>query len=89
MLFPVKRAGCLVAAGDHAAKIFALIVVERPSIAMVGGIMKLLVAQINPTPGDLSGNTAKIISAIQQARQNNVDLILFPTETLQQESAKQ
>jgi NAD+ synthase (glutamine-hydrolysing) len=40
--------------------------------------MKILVAQINPTTGDLTGNTTKIISAIQQARQKHVDLVLFP-----------
>ncbi|MGZ3733014.1 MAG: NAD+ synthase [Parachlamydiaceae bacterium] len=40
--------------------------------------MKVLVAQINPTTGDLTGNTAKIISVIQQARQNHINLVLFP-----------
>ncbi len=40
--------------------------------------MHLTIAQINPTIGDLSGNTTKILHAIQQAKQQGAKLVLFP-----------
>lgn len=40
--------------------------------------MRILIAQINPTVGDLLGNTTKIISAISAGRQQQADLVLFP-----------
>ncbi|OGC33514.1 NAD+ synthase [candidate division WOR-1 bacterium RIFOXYB2_FULL_48_7] len=40
--------------------------------------MKLALAQINPTVGALMANTAKIIALIEEARQAQVDLIVFP-----------
>lgn len=39
--------------------------------------MKIWLAQLNPTIGDLQGNTAKIIDAIKQARKNKAELVLF------------
>ena len=39
--------------------------------------MKIAIAQINPTIGDIKGNTAKIIDYIDKA-QGNADLIIFP-----------
>jgi NAD+ synthase (glutamine-hydrolysing) len=36
------------------------------------------VAQINPTVGDLSGNTKKIIQFIDKAKSLGVDLLTFP-----------
>lgn len=40
--------------------------------------MRILVAQINSTIGDLKGNLAKILSALDVARQSRADLVLFP-----------
>lgn len=40
--------------------------------------MKTLIAQLNPTVGDLAGNSAKIISTLGRARAQGVDLVLFP-----------
>ncbi len=40
--------------------------------------MKVTIGQINTTNGDLAGNTAKIIAAIKQAREEGSDMIGFP-----------
>lgn len=40
--------------------------------------MKIAVAQINPTIGDLEGNCAKIIDAIKKSRSAGADIVLFP-----------
>jgi NAD+ synthase (glutamine-hydrolysing) len=40
--------------------------------------MRVGIAQINPTVGDLSGNTAKIIASIEQAKSLGVDLLTLP-----------
>jgi len=40
--------------------------------------MKLALVQINSVVGDLSGNTAKIISLIDEARREKADLAIFP-----------
>src|SRR3954469_17183379 len=40
--------------------------------------MKVTIAQINTTNGDLAGNTRKIIQAIQKARGEGSDLVVFP-----------
>ena len=40
--------------------------------------MRVTIGQINSTNGDLDGNTEKIISAIEQARADRSDLIVFP-----------
>lgn len=40
--------------------------------------MKVTIAQINTTNGDLEGNTARIISAIELAREQGSDLVVFP-----------
>ncbi|HEX68599.1 MAG TPA: NAD+ synthase [bacterium] len=39
---------------------------------------RLALAQINPTVGDLKGNSAKILDFIHRAEEKNVDLIAFP-----------
>jgi NAD+ synthase (glutamine-hydrolysing) len=41
-------------------------------------IMKVTIGQINTTNGDLAGNTAKIIAAIEKAKRDDSDLIVFP-----------
>ena len=40
--------------------------------------MKILVAQINPTIGDLAGNADKIAAAFHEARQKRADIVLTP-----------
>jgi len=41
-------------------------------------VLRIALAQINCTVGDLSGNVGKIVDAIDQAKKNKVDLIAFP-----------
>src|SRR5437016_961309 len=43
--------------------------------------MKVTIAQINATNGDLKGNTHKIIQAIEKARSDGSDLVVFPEVT--------
>lgn len=43
--------------------------------------MKVTIGQINTTNGDLRGNTQKIIQAIEKAREQGSDLIVFPEVT--------
>ena len=40
--------------------------------------MRILVAQINPTIGDIEGNTKKIIDSIEFGRKNRIDIVLCP-----------
>ncbi|MCH7491037.1 MAG: NAD+ synthase [Gemmatimonadetes bacterium] len=40
--------------------------------------MKIALAQINPTVGDIEGNTGKIISTIEEAEQAGADIVLAP-----------
>lgn len=40
--------------------------------------MRILLAQINPTVGDLPGNTAKIVQCLTLARQRAAEVVLFP-----------
>ncbi len=42
----------------------------------------VVMAQINPTPGDLAGNASKILAYIQTAEAIGADLILFPELSL-------
>ncbi len=39
--------------------------------------MRILVAQLDPTIGDFSGNLQKIINALKHAREKKVDIVLF------------
>src|SRR6476659_9737744 len=45
--------------------------------------MRVTIRQINTTNGDGQGNTARIISAIEQAKKDNSDLVVFPEITIQ------
>jgi NAD+ synthase (glutamine-hydrolysing) len=54
-----------------------------PSVALIGlhrytGNVRIALAQINPTVGDFSGNSAKIIDYALRAKGAGVDLVLFP-----------
>ena len=40
--------------------------------------IRIALAQINPTVGDLSGNVKKIISDINRARKFKADVVAFP-----------
>ena len=40
--------------------------------------MRVTIGQINTTNGDFEGNTARILTAIEQARKERSDLIVFP-----------
>lgn len=40
--------------------------------------MKLIMAQLNPTIGDLKGNTIKILETLDRARAEGGDLVVFP-----------
>ncbi|MBV9217223.1 MAG: NAD+ synthase, partial [Acidobacteria bacterium] len=40
--------------------------------------MRVTIAQINSTNGDLAGNTQRIISAIEKAKADGSDLVVFP-----------
>jgi NAD+ synthase (glutamine-hydrolysing) len=40
--------------------------------------MKIAIAQINPTLGDIKANTLKIISSIKSAEEKGSDIIIFP-----------
>ncbi|HEX4754098.1 MAG TPA: nitrilase-related carbon-nitrogen hydrolase, partial [Solirubrobacterales bacterium] len=40
--------------------------------------MRLALAQINPTVGDVDGNTAKIAAWIDRAREAGAELVIFP-----------
>ena len=44
--------------------------------------MKIFIAQLNPTIGDFQGNTGKIVEALQRAKKNRADIVLFPELTI-------
>ncbi len=43
--------------------------------------MKVTIAQVNTTNGDIAGNTAKIVAAIEKAKADCSDLVVFPEIT--------
>src|SRR5688572_1737546 len=45
--------------------------------------MRVTIGQINTTNGDFEANTAKIISGIEQAKQEDSDLVVFPETCIQ------
>ena len=45
--------------------------------------MRVTIGQINTTNGDFKGNVARILSAIDQAKRDSSDLIVFPEVTIQ------
>jgi NAD+ synthase (glutamine-hydrolysing) len=44
--------------------------------------MRIALAQINPTSGDIAGNTARILDAVAQARNERADLVALPEMSL-------
>lgn len=44
--------------------------------------MRVFVAQINQTIGDLEGNTKRVLAALERARGKKADIVLFPELTL-------
>ncbi len=51
---------------------------SRVSDAGYTGVVKLALAQMNPTVGDFVGNTQKILSLIDTAHRQGADLVIFP-----------
>src|SRR6202048_1860902 len=45
--------------------------------------MRVTIGQINTTNGDYEGNVARILSAIEQAKKDRADVIVFPEVTIQ------
>src|SRR5712664_1597410 len=45
--------------------------------------MRVTIGQINTTNGDIEGNLARILSAIDRAKKDRSDLIVFPEVTIQ------
>ncbi|MDZ7814226.1 MAG: NAD+ synthase [Ideonella sp.] len=45
-------------------------------------MIRITLAQLNPTLGDMSGNVARMVQAAQQARQDEADVIVFPELSL-------
>src|ERR687896_1261538 len=45
--------------------------------------MRVTIGQINTTNGDYEGNTERILRAIEQAREERSDLIVFPEACVQ------
>ena len=44
--------------------------------------MKIAIAQLNYTVGDVDGNASKIIGAIHKAKARNADLVIFAEQAL-------
>lgn len=44
--------------------------------------MRILIAQLNPTIGDLHGNTEKVLETLRSARDDHIDIVVFPEMTL-------
>ena len=44
--------------------------------------MKIAIAQLNYTVGDIDGNTAKIVGAIDEAKARRADLVIFAEQAV-------
>ena len=44
--------------------------------------VRIAMAQINTTVGDLEGNTTKTIETIQRAKEEDIDIVTFPELTI-------
>jgi NAD+ synthase (glutamine-hydrolysing) len=45
--------------------------------------MRVTIGQINTTNGDYEGNVARILNAIERAKKDGSDLVVFPEITIQ------
>src|SRR6185503_5357796 len=45
--------------------------------------MRVTIGQINTTNGDCEGNVARVLNAIEQAKKDHSDLVVFPEVTIQ------
>ncbi len=50
----------------------------KPPLASFNSTMRVTIAQINTTNGDIAGNTKKIVDAIAKAKSDRSDLVVFP-----------
>ena len=44
--------------------------------------LRIAIAQLNPTVGDLDGNVAKALAMVEQAEAADADLVLLPEMTI-------
>ena len=44
--------------------------------------MKIALAQLNYTIGDIDGNTSKIIDAVERAKREKADLVIFAEQSV-------
>src|SRR4051794_10363498 len=44
--------------------------------------IRIALAQLNPTSGDIAGNTQRIVTAIDEARAQHADLVITPEMAL-------
>src|SRR5947207_8941978 len=51
--------------------------------ANITSSMRVTIGQVNTTNGDIEGNVARILKAIEQAKRDQSDLIVFPEITIQ------
>lgn len=56
---------------------------SRGISARIFALMRVTIGQINTTNGDYEGNVARILSAIEQAKKEGSDLVVFPEVTIQ------
>ena len=57
---------------------FHFVILLKSARRIIISIMRVTIAQINSTNGDLDGNVAKIIAAIEKAKADGSDLVVFP-----------
>ncbi len=78
--FKQERQGCLKGSskGRDAVRRFFLINFSEGDFIMKNKTLRLAIAQINTTVGDLEANTAKIIERIALAQKKECDIVVFP-----------
>ncbi|MBF8263297.1 MAG: nadE [Parachlamydiales bacterium] len=52
------------------------------SLGYLSRNMRVLAAQLNPTIGDIEGNTRLVLDALERAREIDADIVVFPELTL-------
>ncbi len=51
---------------------------NKKMTGIMKSILRIGLAQVNSTVGDLSGNSGKVLSFVDRARENDVDILAFP-----------